>query len=127
MAHSFGGAITEILLDRDLGSAGVAISPAPIKGVYNTPPSSFKVASVALKNPANRHKAVTLTPEQFHYGFTNTLSDEESQRAYKRYAIPGPGRVLFQAAFSNLQPGSPLKVHTDRPRAPLLLMANGQD
>jgi non-heme chloroperoxidase len=127
IGHSFGGAITEVLLDRGLGAAGVAISPAPIKGIYTLPPSSFKVASVALKNPANRHQAVTLTPKEFHYGFTNTLSEYESRRAYEHYAIPGPGRVLFQAAFSNFQPGSPLKVHPEGRRAPLLLMANGKD
>jgi len=128
MGHSFGGAITEVLLDRGLGAAGVAISPAPIKGILALPPSSLKVASVALKNPANRHKAVALTPKEFHYGFTNTLSDDESRRAYERYAIPGPGRVLFQAAFSNFTPGSPLKIHPESgKRAPLLLMANGQD
>ncbi len=89
MGHSFGGAFTEVLLDRGLGAAGVAISPAPIKGILALPPSSLKVASVALKNPANRHKAVALTPKEFHYGFTNTLSDDESRRAYERYAIPG--------------------------------------
>jgi pimeloyl-ACP methyl ester carboxylesterase len=128
VGHSFGGAITAILLDRGLGAAGVAISPAPIKGILTLPPSSFKVASVALKNPANRHKAVTLTPKEFHYGFTNTLDEEESQRAYERYAIPGPGRVLFQAAFSNFDIGSPLKVRPQNGnRAPLLLMANGKD
>jgi non-heme chloroperoxidase len=128
MGHSFGGLLTEILLDRGLGAAGVAISPAPIKGILTLPPSSLRVASVALRNPANRHKAVTLTPKEFHYGFTNTLDDQESQQLYERYAVPGPGRVLFQAAFSNVDIGSPLKVHPQAGgRAPLLLMANGKD
>jgi pimeloyl-ACP methyl ester carboxylesterase len=128
IGHSFGGAIAEILLDRGLGAVGVAISPAPIKGIYTLSPSSFRVASVALRNPANRHRAVTLTPKEFHYGFANTLSDEDSQRAYDRYAVPGPGRVLFQAPFSNFQPSSPLKLHPeDGNRASLLLIGNGKD
>jgi non-heme chloroperoxidase len=128
MGHSNGGLVTQILLDRGLGAAGVAVSPAPIKGILVLPPSSFRVASVALRNPANRHRAVPLTPKEFHYGFTNTLSEEESQRAYERYAVPGPGRVLFQAAFANFDMGSPLKVHPkDGNRAPLLFMANGKD
>jgi non-heme chloroperoxidase len=128
IGHSYGGAITQILLDRGLGVAGIAISPAPIKGILTLPPSSVRVASVALRNPANRHKAVPLTPDEFHYGFTNTLSEEESREAYDRYAVPGPGRVLFQAAFANFDIGSPLKVHPkDGNRAPLLLMANGKD
>ncbi len=126
IGHSFGGLLTELLLDRGLGAAGVAISPAPIKGIYFTPPSSLRVASIALRNPANRHRAVSLTPEQFHYGFANTLTEQESRPLYDRYAIPGPGRVLFQAAFSNLDFGTPLKVHANG-RAPLLLVANGKD
>src|SRR5437764_12349421 len=113
MGHSFGGAITEVLLDRGLGAAGVAISPAPIKGILALPPSSLKVASVALKNPDNRHKAVALTPKEFHYGFTNTLSDDESRLAYERYAIPGPGRVLFNAASPKYMQGAASLLHPD--------------
>jgi alpha-beta hydrolase superfamily lysophospholipase len=128
MGHSFGGLITQVLLDRGLGSAAVAISPAPIKGILALPLSALKVASVALKNPANRHKAVTLTPDEFRYGFGNLLSVEDSKRAYDRLAIPGPGRVLFQAAFSNLIPNSPAAVHPKSGnRPPLLLQANGKD
>jgi pimeloyl-ACP methyl ester carboxylesterase len=128
MGHSFGGLITQVLLDRGLGAAGVAISPAPIKGILALPFSALKVASVALKNPANRNKAVALTPDEFRYGFGNLLSLEDSQRAYDRLAIPGPGRVLFQAALSNLTPGSPASVHPKNgKRAPLLLQANGKD
>jgi dienelactone hydrolase len=81
-----------------------------------------------LKNPANRNKAVPLTPDEFRYGFGNLLSVEDSQRAYDRLAIPGPGRVLFQAAVSNFTPGSPAAVHPKNgKRAPLLLQANGKD
>jgi pimeloyl-ACP methyl ester carboxylesterase len=86
MGHSFGGLITQVLLDRGLGAAGVAISPAPIKGILVLPFSALKVASVALKNPANRNKAVPLTPDEFRYGFGNLLSVEDSQRAYDRLA-----------------------------------------
>jgi pimeloyl-ACP methyl ester carboxylesterase len=80
VGHSFGGLITQILLDRGLGSAGVAIAPAPIKGILFLPFSTLKVSFPALSNPANVHRAVPLTPEQFHYAFTNNLSEEESLR-----------------------------------------------
>ncbi len=79
MGHSFGGLITQLLLNRGLGASAVAISPAQIKGVYILPLAQAKVASVALKNPANRHRTQMLTPEEFHYGFTNTLTLEESK------------------------------------------------
>jgi pimeloyl-ACP methyl ester carboxylesterase len=128
MGHSFGGAAVQVLLDRGLGSAGVAIDPAPIKGVLNLPPSSLKSAFPALKNPANNHRAVMLTPEEFHYAFTNTLTEEESRAAYDRYAVPGPGKALFQAALANFNPHAATKVdfHNDE-RAPLLLIAGELD
>src|SRR4029453_3213994 len=78
-------------------------------------------------SPANFHKAVELTPEQFHYAFTNTLSDADSLGAYKRCPAPGPGRVLFQDALANFNPPSPATVDFKRDRAPLLLIAGGAD
>jgi pimeloyl-ACP methyl ester carboxylesterase len=128
IGHSFGGLITQILLDRGLGAAGVAIHPAPIKGVLVLPPSQLKAAWPALKNPANRHRAVLLSPEEFHYGFTNTMGDSESKPIYDRYAIPGPGRVLFQAGLANFNPNAVTKVnlHNDR-RPPLLLTSGSED
>src|ERR1700748_3163617 len=89
MGHSFGGLITQLLLDRGLGASAVAISPAQIKGVYILPLAQAKVSSVALKNPANRRRTQMLTPEEFHYGFTNTLTLEESKPIYDR--LPGAG------------------------------------
>src|SRR5216110_621967 len=79
MGHSFGGLVTELLLDRGLGSAGVAISPAPIKGVLRLPLAQLRSAFPALGNPANRKRTVELTPKQFHYAFTNTMSETEAE------------------------------------------------
>jgi pimeloyl-ACP methyl ester carboxylesterase len=90
MGHSFGGAFTQILLDRGLGAAGVAIDSAGVKGVLTLPWSTLKSAFPVLKSPAN-NRAVALSLEEFRYAFTNTLSEEESQAAYERYAVPGPG------------------------------------
>jgi pimeloyl-ACP methyl ester carboxylesterase len=128
MGHSFGGLITELLLDRGLGVAGVALSPAPVKGILRLPPAQLRSAFPVLGNPANRKRTVELTPKQFHYAFTNTMSDEQAEAAYDRYEVPGPGRILFQAAFANFAPHAPSKVdfHKDD-RAPLLIIGNGDD
>jgi pimeloyl-ACP methyl ester carboxylesterase len=128
MGHSFGGTFTQILLDRGLGAAGVAIDSAAVKGVLTLPWSTLKSALPVLKSPANNHKAVALSFDEFRYAFTNTLSEEESRAAYERYAVPGPGRVLFQAALANFNPHATTKVdfHNDH-RAPLLLIAGGKD
>ena len=128
MGHSFGGLVVELLLDRGLGVAGVAISPAPVKGVLRIPPSQLRSAFPALGNPANRKRTVELTPKQFRYAFTNTMSDEEAEAAYGRYQVPGPARPLFQAAFANFNPNAANKVDFHRDdRPPLLVMGNDQD
>ncbi|GAA0994762.1 alpha/beta fold hydrolase [Acrocarpospora macrocephala] len=128
IGHSFGGLITQILLDRGLGVAGVAIHPAPIKGVLRLPLSSLRSAFPVLGNPVNRGRTVALSPKQFHYGFTNTLTEQESEVIYQRYHVPAPGRPLFQAATANVRrrPATTVNVR-NHTRAPLLLIAGGAD
>jgi pimeloyl-ACP methyl ester carboxylesterase len=128
MGHSFGGLLTQILLDRGLGAAGVAIDPAGPKGILALPASTFRVVWPVLNNPANKSKAKALTPEQFHYAFGNTLSEEESNAVYERYAVPGPGRPLFQAGLANFNPSAASKVDfKNNDRAPLLIIGGGED
>jgi non-heme chloroperoxidase len=128
VGHSFGGLIVQRLLGQDLAAAGIAIDAAPIKGVLKLPPSALKVASIALRKPANRLGAVSLTREEFAYGFGNALGAQESSELYDKWTVPSPGKPLFEAAFANFVPGSPAKVNTgNKTRGPLLLIAGGRD
>lgn len=128
MGHSFGGAFTEVLLDRGLGAAGVAIDAAGVRGITKLPFSTLKSGFPILKSPANKHRAVALTFEEFHYSFTNTMDDAEAKAAYERYAVPGPGRVLWEGAFANFNPRTPLQLDfKNSDRAPLLIIAGGAD
>jgi pimeloyl-ACP methyl ester carboxylesterase len=128
IGHSFGGLITQILLDRGLGRSGVALDSAPAKGIFALPWSELKSGFPALKNPANAHRAVALTPEEFHYAFTNTMDEAESLKLYERYAVPGPGRVLFQAALANFNPHAATRIDfANDDRAPLLIVAGEKD
>ena len=128
MGHSFGGLIMQLLLDRGLGAAGVGLSPAPVKGVLGVPPDLLRTVLLALRNPANRKRTVGMTPKQFRRGFTNTMDDADAEAAYERYYVPAPGRVIFQAAFANVNPHAVTKVdfHKDD-RPPLLVLGNDQD
>jgi alpha-beta hydrolase superfamily lysophospholipase len=128
MGHSFGGAFVQVLLDRGLGAAGVGIDASAVKGVTKLPLSTLRATSSGLGNPRNRHRAIAMTADEFHYAFTNTLDDEAAAQAYARYAAPGPGKVLWEGALANLTRHSPLTVDFDRAdRAPLLLIAGGAD
>lgn len=128
IGHSMGGLIVQLLLDRGLGSAGVAIDSAAPARVLSFPISTMKAVSPALANPGNRHRAVGLTPKQFHYAFTNSMSPEASDEYYERYCIPAPGRIVFQNALGHMIPRAESRVNMrNSSRAPLLFVAGGAD
>jgi pimeloyl-ACP methyl ester carboxylesterase len=85
IGHSAGGAFTQVLLDHGFGAAGVALNSAPTEGVKVVPPSQLKSTFPVLHNPANRHKAIGFTFDQWRYVFTNTFSEAESRALYERY------------------------------------------
>ena len=118
IGHGFGGLVTQILLDRGWGAAGVAVASAPPKGAFR---SVFRNLKLALKGRS-------LTPQQFHYDFANTLGDAASVAAFERYAVPAPNRILRQVALANFSADAPstVRFHNDS-RAPLLLVAGGKD
>jgi alpha-beta hydrolase superfamily lysophospholipase len=128
MGHSFGGAFVQVLLDRGLGAAGVAVASATVRGVRDLPLTTIRSNWPLLRNPFARHKAISLSPEQFHYAFTYTISARESAKVYARYAVPGSRNVLLAGAFCNLNPGTALRVDFRKDdRAPLLFIAGGVD
>ena len=128
IGHSFGGLIVELLLDRGLGRAGVAMSPAPPKGILVLPFSSLKVASPALAHPSKWHGVVPLTLEEFTYGFVNTFPPEEAKAAYEKYAIPETGQIFYEAGFANFHLHPPTEVHfRSGERAPLLIVGATKD
>ena len=128
MGHSFGGTFAQLLVGNGLGIAGVSIDGAGVKGVKALPFSELRSTFPVLKNPANNKRAVPLTPQEFHYAFTNTLTEEESQRAYNRYAAPTPGRILFQGGLANITHDAATTYDfANDDRAPLLFISGGSD
>ena len=129
IGHSAGGVFTQILLDHGFGAAGVAIDSAPTEGVKRIPLSQVRASFPVLKNPANRHKAVGLTFEQWHYTFTNGLPDDEARRLYERYHVPASGEVFWGSALANIHPGKDdtwVNYENDD-RAPLLFVSGSED
>jgi len=128
IGHSFGGMIAQKLLGLDRAAATIAIDAAQIKGVLPLPLSALRATLPVFKNPGNRHRAVSLTAEQFRYAFGNAIPEEESRELFDKWAIPAPGKPLFEAAAANFNPHSPAKVDTaNEMRGPLLLITGGRD
>ena len=128
IGHSFGGLLAQIVAGRGLAAATVAISPAPFRGVLPLPFSALKSASPVLGNPANRNRAVPLTYDQFRYAFANAVGEDEAKALYDTYAVPAPGKPLFQAAAANLNPWTEAKVDTRNPdRGPMLVVSGEKD
>ena len=129
MGHSAGGVFTQLLLDRGYGAAGVAINSAPTEGVKVVPLSQIKSTFPVLRNPANRHKAVGFTFEQWQYAFTNTFDEDEARRLYERYHIPASGNVFWGSVLANIHPGKDATYvdYRNDDRAPLLFISGTDD
>ncbi|MDX6567690.1 MAG: hypothetical protein QOH15_268, partial [Gaiellales bacterium] len=124
----FGGLLVQILAGRGLSTATVAIDPAPFRGVLPLPLSALRAGRPVLGNPANRHRAVPLTYEQFRYAFANAVDEDEAKELYEEYAVPASGAPLFQAATANLNPHTEAKVDTKaEARGPLLVISGEKD
>ncbi len=127
IGHSFGGLITQVILGRGIASAGIAIDPAPIKGVWQLPFSALRASFPVLGNPFNLKKAISLSFNQFRYGFANAVPEAEAKELYEHWTIPAPARPLFQAAIATFA-GSETKVNTgNKSRGPLLITGGEKD
>lgn len=128
MGHSTGGLLAQMIADRGLSAATVAIDPGPFRGVLPLPVSALRSAAPVLTNPRNRSRAVTLTLDQFKYGWANALSDDEAKELYESYHVAAPGVALMQMANANLNPRTEAKLDPANPdRGPLLIIDGEKD
>ena len=129
IGHSFGGLIAQKIAGEGAAAVTVSIDNAPFKGVLPLPVSALKSAGPVLSNPGNRGKAVSLTLEQYKFGWANNLSDAEAEQLWTDTHVAASGAPLFQAAFANFNPfGGETKVDSENPdRGPLLIIAGEKD
>ena len=128
IGHSFGGLIAQKLAGEGISATTVAIDPAPFRGVLPVPASSIKASAAVLSNPANRGRAVSLTFDQFRYGWANAVDEDEARALYDTFHVAASGVPIFQAVAANLNPFSETKVDTHNPdRGPLLIISGEQD
>ena len=128
MGHSYGGVITQVLIDRGFGAAGVAINSVPPKGILVLPVSTYLALLPAFLKPRTFKGSFLFALEQFWKVFANTLSEAEVREAYESIAIPASGRAIFQAALANFMPNAPTAIDFHNgSRAPLLLIGGEKD
>ncbi len=128
MGHSTGGLLAQMLAGRGLSAATVAIDPGVFRGVLPLPGSVLKGVGPFLLNPATRGRAITLTFDQFKYGWANALDDKEAKELYEKFHVAAPGISLVQMGSANLNPWTEAKVDTKNPdRGPLLIIDGEKD
>ncbi len=128
VGHSFGGLMAQIVAGRGLSAASVAVDPAPFRGVLPLPLAAIRATWPVMHNPLNRNRAVTLTLEQFRYGWANAVDAAEAKRLHEEYHVAAPGKPIFQAAMANLNPATEVKVDSRNPeRGPLLIFTGEKD
>jgi non-heme chloroperoxidase len=128
IGHSTGGLLAQMLAGRGLSAVTVAIDPGVFRGVLPLPASVLKGVGPFLVDPRTRGRAITLTFEQFKYGWANALDDKEAKELYDRFHVAGSGISLAQMGNANLNPWTESKVDTKNPdRGPLLIIDGEKD
>ncbi len=128
IGHSTGGLLAQMLAGRGLSTATVAIDPGVFRGVLPLPGSVLKGVGPFLVNPLTRRRAITLTLDQFKYGWANALDEKEAQKLYDTFHVAGSGISLAQMGNANLNPWTESKVNTKNPdRGPLLIIDGEKD
>jgi pimeloyl-ACP methyl ester carboxylesterase len=121
IGHSMGGLIVQILVNRGLAAAGVAIDSAPPMGVF-TPKWSFLRSNWPMITPFTPASEPRLMPlHDFEYAFANTLPAETQHALYDRLIVPESRMVPRQSLTSVA------KVDFAAEHAPLLFVAGGSD
>ena len=128
LGHSTGGLLAQMLAGRGLSAATVAIDPGVFRGVLPLPASVLKGIGPFLVNPRTRGRAITLTYDQFKYGWANALDEKEAKELYDTFHVAGSGISLAQMGNANLNPWTEAKVDTKNPdRGPLLIIDGEKD
>jgi pimeloyl-ACP methyl ester carboxylesterase len=128
IGHSTGGLFAQMLAGRGLSAATVAIDPGVFRGVLPLPGSVLRGVGPFLVNPLTRRRAITLTFDQFKYGWANALDEDEAKKLYDTFHVAGSGISLVQMGNANLNPWTQAKVNTRNPeRGPLLIMDGEKD
>jgi pimeloyl-ACP methyl ester carboxylesterase len=119
IGHSMGGLAVQLLLQRDIAAAGVALDPAPPMGVFTTKWSFLKSNWPHITPFVSGSRPIEMSFERFQYTFVNTMPLAEQRAAYERYVTPESRRVPRESLTA--------RIDFTKPHPPLLLIAGSDD
>ncbi|HZG23088.1 MAG TPA: alpha/beta hydrolase [Chitinophagaceae bacterium] len=121
IGHSLGGLVTQIIVNRDLAAAGVAVHSVPPLGVFPYEFSFLKAGWKALGLFTSARKTYLMSFPDWQYAFVNGMSLALQKAAYEKYTIP-ESKTVARGGLT-----SAAKVDFAKPHAPLLFTAGSMD
>lgn len=121
IGHSIGGLIVQLLLQRELGAAGVAIHPVPPQGIVTFQPSFLKAGWGPLGFFTSARKSFLMSLQQWQYAFTNGMDEETQKKTYEAFAIP-ESKLIVRDTITKAA-----RVDFKKPHAPLLITSGTED
>ncbi|MER6066790.1 alpha/beta fold hydrolase [Streptomyces sp. NPDC001792] len=130
IGHSVGGLIAQHLIGANIGQAAVAIAPALVNDIaLSAPFAGLRLPGHgAASAPSASDPLVSLSAEQFHRFFANTVTEEESARLFDRYVVPTPRRLLTDLGCTGSARSQRAVADVgNADRGPLLLISGQED
>ncbi len=121
IGHSLGGLMTQIIVNRDLAAAGVAIHPVPPLGVFPYEFSFLKAGWKALGLFSSLKKTYLMSFKDWQYAFVNGMALQDQLDAYEKYTIP-ESKTVARGGLT-----SAAKVDFKKPHPPLLITSGSED
>jgi pimeloyl-ACP methyl ester carboxylesterase len=121
IGHSFGGLLTQLLVNRDLAAAGICLHPVPPKGVMPFEFSSLRCVVPSFGFLSSSKKTYLMSLSGWQYAFTNGMSLADQKASYDACVVP-ESKLLSRDGIS-----SDAKVDFKKPHAPLLIIGGMAD
>lgn len=121
IGHSLGGLMTQVLVNRGLSAAGVAIHPVPPQFVIPYEISFYKACLPALGFFTPAKEDYLMTFKQWQYAFTNGMPENVQQAEYDKFVIP-ESKLAARDGLSSV-----VRIDFSKPHAPLLIVSGTAD
>lgn len=121
IGHSYGGLLTQLLMEKELGYAGVCINSFPPRNAITVNFSFYKAILKPLGFFTSAKKTYLMSFKKWQHYFTNKMSFEEQKDSYEKLIIP-ESKILIRGIFSKIS-----KINFKKKHSPLLFLSGSAD